>query len=217
MPLFPLPGCVLLPHVTLPLHIFEQRYCSMVQDALESDRRLIAMALFEGDDWRQQYEASHAIRNVVGLGYITGEEALADGRFNLTLRGLCRASITREIEHDPYRLAYLDPLEQADVMEIDMLEHRTHLDALLHDPHLKQWAPVSAVSQWLTPETSTDALIDQTAMQVCDVDECYNLLAQPDVFKRIDWLLEFLEEAKQALKKAERLEPPELFDHMHLN
>ena len=42
VPLFPLPGCMLLPHATVPLHIFESRYRDMVGDVLDG-AGLIAM------------------------------------------------------------------------------------------------------------------------------------------------------------------------------
>ena len=42
IPVFPLPGAVLLPGTHLPLHIFEPRYRAMVEDAIGGDR-LIGM------------------------------------------------------------------------------------------------------------------------------------------------------------------------------
>ena len=44
--LFPLPNLVLYPHVMQPLHIFEERYREMLEDAIADDG-LIAMALLE--------------------------------------------------------------------------------------------------------------------------------------------------------------------------
>ena len=44
--LFPLPNLVLFPHVMQPLHVFEPRYRSLLEDALASDR-LITMALLD--------------------------------------------------------------------------------------------------------------------------------------------------------------------------
>ncbi|MEL7030141.1 MAG: LON peptidase substrate-binding domain-containing protein, partial [Pseudomonadota bacterium] len=38
IPLFPLPGALLLPRGRLPLNIFEPRYLTMVDDALATDR-----------------------------------------------------------------------------------------------------------------------------------------------------------------------------------
>ena len=43
IPVFPLPGALLLPRGRLPLNIFEPRYLQMVDDALKTDHRLIGM------------------------------------------------------------------------------------------------------------------------------------------------------------------------------
>ena len=43
IPLFPLPGALLLPNSRLPLNIFEPRYINMVEDAIATKHRLIGM------------------------------------------------------------------------------------------------------------------------------------------------------------------------------
>src|SRR5437660_4260966 len=43
IPVFPLPGALLLPRGQMPLNIFEPRYIEMVDDALRSGHRLIGM------------------------------------------------------------------------------------------------------------------------------------------------------------------------------
>ena len=43
IPVFPLPGALLLPRAHLPLHIFEPRYLQMLTDALKTDSRIIGM------------------------------------------------------------------------------------------------------------------------------------------------------------------------------
>ena len=91
--LFPLPNVVLFPHVVQPLHIFEARYRQMTADALEDDR-LIAMALLR-QGWESDYESQPDIHSVVCLGRIVGEQRLADGRYNLWLRGLRRGGSWR--------------------------------------------------------------------------------------------------------------------------
>ena len=49
IPIFPLPGAVLMPRARLPLHIFEPRYLQMLEDTLKTDHRLIGMIQPEGD------------------------------------------------------------------------------------------------------------------------------------------------------------------------
>ena len=41
LPIFPLPGVIVLPNGNLPLNIFEPRYISMVEDALGNNRKMI--------------------------------------------------------------------------------------------------------------------------------------------------------------------------------
>jgi Lon protease-like protein len=53
--LFPLPNVVLYPHVMQPLHIFEERYREMLEDALAGDK-LIAMAMLE-PGWEADYDS----------------------------------------------------------------------------------------------------------------------------------------------------------------
>ena len=48
IPVFPLPGALLLPRGQMPLNIFEPRYMAMIDDALRGDR-LIGMVQPESD------------------------------------------------------------------------------------------------------------------------------------------------------------------------
>lgn len=104
VPLFPLEGLVLFPHVAIPLHIFEPRYRRMTADALET-HRLIALAVPR----TERSEAGQpSLQDVVCIGRITAEERLAGGRYNLILTGLQRARIERELVNDlPYRIGEL--------------------------------------------------------------------------------------------------------------
>lgn len=101
--IFPLPTAVLLPGAVLPLHIFEPRYRQMVADALAGDR-LIAMSMLE-PGWEQDYHGRPRVRRICGVGQITEEEKLPDGRYNIQLVGLARAEIVEELPPDePYRI-----------------------------------------------------------------------------------------------------------------
>jgi hypothetical protein len=43
IPLFPLPGALLLPKSKLPLNLFEPKYLAMLNDVLKTEDRLIGM------------------------------------------------------------------------------------------------------------------------------------------------------------------------------
>ena len=95
IPIFPLPDLVFFPHTLLPLHIFEPRYRQMIADCLEGDRRLAVVMLKPG--WERDYEGSPAVYPVAGAGEIIQCERLADGRYNVLLRGECRVRIKEEL------------------------------------------------------------------------------------------------------------------------
>lgn len=215
--LFPLPACVLLPYATIPLHIFEPRYRQMISDTLES-RRLVAMAMFEGDDWKEDYEGKPPLRPHVCVGQVIRHERFADGRYNILLQGLCRARITHELPNDPYRVAILEATESDESIEFDLGETRERLDALLADPLLKQLASVNSIHRWLTSEVPTAAVVDLSIMALCEnADQRYRLLAQPEITRRASWLESLLRSTRQTVAKASRFEPPETDDRTTLN
>jgi Lon protease-like protein len=107
VPIFPLPDVVLFPHALLPLHIFEPRYRTMIDDALKTDR-LIAMARLKSD-YQDFYHTKEApIYNSVCLGRVTADQKLPDGRYYLILEGVVRATVLEEPETPkPYRMGEL--------------------------------------------------------------------------------------------------------------
>jgi Lon protease-like protein len=108
LPLFPLPNVVLFPNVFLPLHIFEPRYREMVADAVASDRMIGMVLLRPG--WQQEYEKRPPVYPVGCSGVITHVEPLADGRYNIVLRGVERFRILEEDDSRSYRRALVDPV-----------------------------------------------------------------------------------------------------------
>lgn len=107
IPLFPLPGVVLLPGALLPLHIFEPRYRAMVSDALAGSRT-IGMALLK-PGWQDQ-GGTPAIYPVGGAGQIVDFEELPDGRYNILLEGQFRYRVLEEAPPNPYRTARVEEI-----------------------------------------------------------------------------------------------------------
>jgi Lon protease-like protein len=109
IPIFPLPDVVLFPHTLLPLHIFEPRYRDMLRDCLAGDRRL-AMALLQ-PGWENDYYGRPPVHAIAGAGEIVQHEELADGRFNILVRGTMRVALTVEVPPEKsYRIAKARPL-----------------------------------------------------------------------------------------------------------
>lgn len=103
LPIFPLPDLTFFPHTYLPLHVFEGRYRAMVTDCLGRDRRLAVVGLRTG--YEDDYEGKPAVHGVAGAGEIVRCQRLANGRFNIVLRGEWRIRIERELPADTlYRM-----------------------------------------------------------------------------------------------------------------
>ena len=101
LPMFPLPGVVLLPHALLPLHIFEDRYRAMTRDVLKGSRFLTVSLIAPGE---LETAERPAVQRIAGVGEIMMAHELPDGRFNLVLRGRARIRIDEELRTSrPYR------------------------------------------------------------------------------------------------------------------
>jgi len=111
LPLFPLPNVVLFPGIPLPLHVFEPRYRKMVADALET-HRTIGMALLR-PGYEADYQGRPPIYPVGCAGLIQQHQRLPDGRYNLLLHGRRRFRILVEHGGEPYRLASVEALDDA--------------------------------------------------------------------------------------------------------
>src|SRR5436190_7150420 len=108
--LFPLPGLVMFPHVVQPLHVFEPRYCEMLENALAGDRQIAMVLLLPG--WERDYEGRPSIAPVACLGKVMAHERLPAGRHNILLRGLARVAIQSELPPSrPFRQAVVDPID----------------------------------------------------------------------------------------------------------
>jgi len=103
VPIFPLSGAILLPRGQLPLNIFEPRYLNMVDDALRTNR-LIAMVQPKIPGGEAQ--GTPEVFSIGGLGRLTALSETDDGRYLITLTGLSRFEILREVTSTtPYRQA----------------------------------------------------------------------------------------------------------------
>jgi uncharacterized protein len=108
LPIFPLPGAVLLPHSLVPLHIFEPRYRKLTRDCQEGLR---VMALANIPDEEAAGAQPPRVLPIIGVGVLARVDPLPDGRFNIVLRGVLRARILDELPTgEPYRRVRAEPL-----------------------------------------------------------------------------------------------------------
>lgn len=205
VPLFPLPGVVLLPGAILPLHVFEKRYRAMTADALgldsdEDGRGLICMCRIRpGHD---PMDDQPALFDIACVGKILHHEKLSDGRCNLLLQGLQRVRIGDECLlghcHDdarPYRRADLKVLECNRAYEIDFGEARRRMRSLCRRPPLVGTPVAAQLERLFASDVPTSRLADVLAFDLLeDVDAKQRLLEEPCERQRVELLAHLLEE-----------------------
>ncbi|MEM7676064.1 MAG: LON peptidase substrate-binding domain-containing protein [Myxococcota bacterium] len=98
VPVFPLPGTVLLPRTFISLHVFEPRYRAMMEYCIEGPR-LLAIAMLD-DRKNPDDHGRPAIFPVAGLGALRRAAKLPDGRFNMVLEGIARVDLSDELGPD---------------------------------------------------------------------------------------------------------------------
>ncbi len=93
-PIFPLRGCLLLPNGNLPLNIFEPRYLAMVRDAMQTDQVIGMVQPRKEEDT----DPAPAVFQTGCAGRISNFNETPDGRYLITLTGVCRFDIAEELE-----------------------------------------------------------------------------------------------------------------------
>jgi len=102
IPVFPLPGALLLPRGQMPLNIFEPRYLAMVDDALRDGHRLIGM--IQPDTSQPGPEDKPHLFKIGCVGRMTQLAETGDGRYLIQLIGITRFRIESELDvSTPYR------------------------------------------------------------------------------------------------------------------
>ena len=95
IPVFPLPGALLLPRGQMPLNIFEPRYLAMVDDSLRDGHRMIGM--IQPDTAHPGSETKPNLYKVGCVGRITQLAETGDGRYLLQLTGVARFRVEEEL------------------------------------------------------------------------------------------------------------------------
>lgn len=215
IPLFPLEGALLLPGGQLPLNIFEPRYLAMVDDALTGSR-LIGMVQPRPEHLTKEARAGEeraedgwgavdsgdgdsapsTVFDIGCAGRITSLDETDDGRYLITLTGVCRFRVGAEIEGRagyrrvrPVWTEFAGDFETAEAMCID----RARLGKVLH-PYFDQHG-ISA--NWQAIEDTGDERLITSLSMICplEVSEKQALLEVGTMAERGAMLISLLEMA----------------------
>lgn len=176
VPLFPLPGALLLPRARLPLHIFEPRYLAMLEDVLKTPERLIGM-IQPADD------AGERLQQIGCAGRVTQFSETDDHRYMITLTGISRFRIgSVEDGFRPYKTA-----------KVSWSGFERDLGAAEKDPGFERKPFLDLLARFFDV---TDLRTDWESLEEADDELLINSLAI---------LLPFASEDKQALLEAPSL------------
>lgn len=195
LPLFPLSGVLLLPRGELPLNIFEPRYLNMTEDALAGSRMIGMIQPTEHENARPNpplYKTGCA-------GRIVAFQETEDGRFLLTLKGVCRFDVAEELASTRgYRPAVADWSRYRGDLEP---EGGTAIDRARLLASLKRYFKLHDISaDWNAIESSADERLVTCLSMICPFEalEKQALLEAPTLASRADVLTTLVEMSAHA-------------------
>jgi Lon protease-like protein len=191
-----LPDCTLFPHGGLPLHIFEPRYRTMLEDALEGDC-LFAVGRRIAKETGDPAQCTASV-GTIGLVRVSREQQ--DGTSNLLLHGVMRVRFLHWHDTHPYPVATIEPLLsyfEPDTMAAAAIKTlRGAVEEFIHKlPAEIQSGIFELIDRADTPELLAD-LVSQQFIHNPDLRQ--QLLETPSVADRIPWICGYLLEAARA-------------------
>ena len=195
LPMFPL-GTVAFPWAAMPLHIFEPRYRQLARDLERGEGRFGIVLIERGSE----VGGGEARTDIGTRMRVAVSEEFDDGRFGLVAIGEERIRVTRWLPDDPYPLALVETLTDADDAEPEAvgaaeravrraLERATRLgydvptldQSLSMDPGMRLWqlaaaAPLGVTDRQkiLTADSAAERA-DRVALLALDAAELFAL------------------------------------------
>jgi uncharacterized protein len=189
IPVFPLPGALLLPRGQMPLNIFEPRYLALVDDSLRDGHRLIGM--IQPDPGHPGTEERPALYKTGCAGRITQLAETGDSRYLLQLTGVARFHIVEELKvATAYRQCRVDFIPFTNDFIARKGEEAVDRKALL--VALSDFLKANDLkADWAGIETaSNEALVNALAMMSpYDPAEKQAMLEAPDLKTRAEILV----------------------------
>jgi uncharacterized protein len=192
IPIFPLAGALLLPRSRLPLHVFEPRYLQMIEDALKTPQRLVGMVQPNEVPGRE----GPGLQTIGCAGRITQFSETEDGRYMITLAGVSRFRILREVEgFTPYRRCEVNwEGFDRDLWEKEECDGGFHRDDFLN--LLSRYFDARNLSaDWETLKEAEDELLINSLSMMLDfeAEDKQALLEAPSLETRRETLVTLIE------------------------
>jgi hypothetical protein len=200
IPIFPLTGVLLLPRGELPLNIFEPRYLHMTEDALAAGR-IIGMIQ---PTVHESTEPNPPVYRTGCAGRIVAFQESDDGRFLLTLKGVCRFNVEKEL---PLKRGYRPVVPDWSRHRDDLKAESESIDRKRLLASLKSYFSVQGISaDWNAIEASADERLVTCLSMICpfEASEKQALLEAPTLLARSKILTTLVEMSVHAKTSGRR-------------
>lgn len=191
VPVFPLAGALLLPRGRLPLHIFEPRYLAMVEEAIRTPERIIAMI----QPREARDDGTGPLLPIGCAGRITQFSETGDGRYLITLTGISRFRLLDEqTGFQPWRRARVDWADFA--RDRVGPENDPGLDRGRFIPLLRRFFEARALqTEWAALAEAEDELLINALSMLCPFGpgDKQALLEAPNLSDRREALMALIE------------------------
>lgn len=190
IPVFPLPGALLLPRTRLPLNLFEPRYLQMLDDVLKTEHRLIGMVqTYDGPDGVEK------LHSIGCAGRVTAFSETEDGRYMITLAGASRFRVIGEVDgFVPYRRARVNwqgfDRDLGDIETDDTFDRQKFIDVLV-----RFFDDKGLQTDWETLREAQDELLINSLSMLCpfEPEDKQALLEAPSLTTRRETLTTLIE------------------------
>jgi Lon protease-like protein len=190
--IFPLTGILLLPRGQLPLNVFEPRYLTLVDSAMAGNRLIGMIQPLEHEE-----KTLKPVLSAIGsAGRVTSYRETDDGRYLITLTGICRFRVMDELSvTTPFRQVQADFSEfSADLVVADDGDFpRERLLAALKDYLSKR----DLKADWRSVMSAPAEILVNALAMLCPFEpaEKQALLEAPGWQERVSTLVALLEMA----------------------
>ena len=193
IPVFPLPGALLLPKTKLPLNLFEPKYLAMLDDVLKSPSRLIGMIQPIGNP--EGSDTNRKFHQIGCAGRVVSFNETRDGRYLITLEGISRYRLRETLEgFTPYIKARVDwdsfIGDLGKTLPDKGFDRKSFLDLLS-----RYFAAAQLSSDWDSLKEADEELLINSLSMLCpfDPEEKQALLEAPGLEYRRETLVTLME------------------------
>ncbi len=204
VPVLPIKGGVVFPNLIVPLIVTDEKSKKLIDDALKGDR--IVLAVTQKNEKKENPDFDEL--------YTVGTAALIlkmmrspDGSIRVMIQGIKRMRIVEPVEKEPYLKARIEPVE-------DIITDNLETQALMRNV-LNNFTDVVKRTSYLPPELAQVAAGIKDPSKVADfigsymnfrVEDKQKILEEPDVEKRLRFILDLLMKELEVLKVSEQIQ-----------